>query len=748
MRNRYECLLAGTMLALIVAAPLPAAADPRVQSVGPLPPSLNGQRPVRRHEIVLPPPSQDDAAPARQDADDQTPPPRAQSQRPQQQRVQDQRVQDQRAPEQRVQEQRAQEQRPQRAPEQRAQEQAPAPAPRDADSGFDIKGTLDKMLGASDGQITDKLRGGVKQAHIERATDRQAIESLYAGRNYAPLWIHDGRLTGRAKDAIARLKSAADEGLDASDYPTPDFGGGADALAQADVKLTNSVLDFARNMETGRIAPTRVAVEIDYGTKAPDASDILRKIASASDINATLNSFDPPHEGFRALKRKLAELRNASVGEPNDRIADGQPIKPGAKDPRVPQLRGRLKTNLPGDSRTVVREHGRQVVKLVKADELVYDKALYLAVRNVQANADIKPTGVIDSKTIAAINGPKPGQQVDTVLANMERWRWLPRDLGSTYVMVNVPDYTLKVVSDHHPVWRTKIVAGKPQTPTPLTSATMDTVIVNPSWYVPQSIIQNELLPQYASDPKIFDRLGLEVKKGPDGNINVVQPPGAANALGRIKFNFPNKFQVYLHDTPEKNLFKYDRRAFSHGCMRVEDPTMFGQVMLHLAMAGPTPELAADLRAVRQGREDLQAAASAAGASDLPDRVRRRRGQAANSRRPLRHGCAHSRHPARRRAQDRRRAAAAGPQARRRHGQEQSGNPAPGRTPRSPESPAFLRAALPLGGRQRSRVPRWPGAFAPAIGVFGPGNPARAPPPAIFGHVLRVPRRRTGGIPR
>jgi murein L,D-transpeptidase YcbB/YkuD len=138
-------------------------------------------------------------------------------------------------------------------------------------------------------------------------------------------------------------------------------------------------------------------------------------------------------------------------------------------------------------------------------------------------------------------------------------------------------------------VWRTKIVSGKPQTPTPLLTAAMDNIVVNPSWYVPQSIIQNELLPHYESDPHIFERLGLEVKRGPDGNINVVQPPGAANALGRIKFAFPNKFQVYLHDTPEKKLFSYDRRAFSHGCMRVEDPTKFGEVMLHLAMAGPTP---------------------------------------------------------------------------------------------------------------------------------------------------------------
>jgi murein L,D-transpeptidase YcbB/YkuD len=118
----------------------------------------------------------------------------------------------------------------------------------------------------------------------------------------------------------------------------------------------------------------------------------------------------------------------------------------------------------------------------------------------------------------------------------------------------------------------------------------MREIIINPSWYVPQSIIQNELLPAYASDPQIFQRMGLEVRRGSDGLINVVQPPGAANALGHIKFAFPNKFQVYLHDTPEKRLFNYDRRAFSHGCMRVQDPTKFGEVMLSLTMNGATPD--------------------------------------------------------------------------------------------------------------------------------------------------------------
>ncbi len=522
-KESFDRLLAGTVLALIVATPtLSIAAPDRLESAVPLPPSLNGQ-PLRHHDAQAVPPQSD------------TP-----------------------------------------APEPRAQ--APA-ATRDSDN-VDIIASLDKQLAAGDAQITDRLReivtGKQIERRIEHAPERKAIETFYASRTNAPLWIHDRALTPQAKSAIVRLKNAAADGLETPDYPVPEFTSlnSAEALAEADIKLTNSVLTFARHLAVGRIAPTRVSAEVDYGNHTPEPADILRKIADARDIDAALDSFNPPQDGFSALKSKLAELRNnAPRAEADNRIPDGSVIKPGEKDPRVPSLRERLNVN-------------------GNATDLVYDRALFNAVKNVQARADIKPTGLIDGKTLAAINGPKlvpPAQQIERVTANMERWRWLPRDLGKTYVMINIPDFTLKVVHDNGLVWHTKIVAGKPQTPTPLLSASMDTVLVNPSWYVPQSIIQNELLPHYASDPQIFDRMGLEVKRGPDGHINVVQPPGAANALGRIKFNFPNKFQVYLHDTPEKRLFASEKRAFSHGCMRVEDPTKFGEVMLHLAMNGPTP---------------------------------------------------------------------------------------------------------------------------------------------------------------
>ena len=383
-----------------------------------------------------------------------------------------------------------------------------------------------------DAQIADQLRAIISSGQLERRIDRgperKAVEAFYAARNYAPLWLSEGQINARAKSVIAHLKNAAADGLDPAEYPVPDFSTAADAGAAADtdIKLTNSVLTYARHLAVGRVAPTRVLAEVDYGNHTPDPADILRKVAEGGDAGTALESYNPPHDGFRVLKAKLAELR-AHAAQAGNVVLNQPAIGSRARNSRAP-------------------------------------------------------------KALAAVS-EKPGYDIDRVLANMERWRWLPRDLGKTYVMVNIPDFTLKVVHDHQEQWHTKIVAGKPQTPTPLLTASMDTILVNPSWHVPQSIIQNELLPRYGRDPNIFTRMGLKVKRRPDGTLAVTQPPGAANALGRIKFNFPNRFQVYLHDTPQKQLFAADKRAFSHGCMRVEDPTKFGEVMLHLAMNGPAP---------------------------------------------------------------------------------------------------------------------------------------------------------------
>jgi len=223
-------------------------------------------------------------------------------------------------------------------------------------------------------------------------------------------------------------------------------------------------------------------------------------------------------------------------------------------------------------------------------DDNRYDAKVAEAVQRFQAGADLKPTGVLDERTVNAMNSPRRDRQIDTVTVNMERWRWLPRDLGAqslgdAYVILNIPDFTLKVMQHGSQVWTTRVVAGKPGIhATPLLSETMKFITVNPTWNVPPSIIYNEYLPALQQDPTVLERMGLRLERGRDGSIHISQPPGEANALGRIRFNFPNKFLVYQHDTPDKYLFAKDERAFSHGCMRVQYPDQYASVLLNIAL--------------------------------------------------------------------------------------------------------------------------------------------------------------------
>jgi murein L,D-transpeptidase YcbB/YkuD len=169
----------------------------------------------------------------------------------------------------------------------------------------------------------------------------------------------------------------------------------------------------------------------------------------------------------------------------------------------------------------------------------------------------------------------------------MERWRWVPRDLGKAHVVLNIPDYTLQVYNHGAAIWKTRVVVGKPGThATPLLSETMKYITVNPTWNVPPSIVYNEYLPALQQDPTVLKRMGLNLTQNKDGSVHISQPPGEANALGRVRFNFPNKFLVYQHDTPDKNLFAHPKRAYSHGCMRVQDPNKYAEVMTGLGMPG------------------------------------------------------------------------------------------------------------------------------------------------------------------
>jgi murein L,D-transpeptidase YcbB/YkuD len=309
-----------------------------------------------------------------------------------------------------------------------------------------------------------------------------------------------------------------------------------------------------------------VSGDILYAPEAPDTAQVLAGLIEAKDVSRSLAGYSPPHEGYKALKAKLAEARGQAPEPDVVRVPDGPTLRPGTRDPRVPVLRKRLGLDAdPADTR--------------------YDEALVDAVQKFQKQAGLNPDGLVGAGTLRALNGgPKRGNSVDTIIANMERWRWMPRELGAAYSMLNIPDFTLKVVRGGNVVWRTKVVVGKPGTPTPILSETMKFITVNPTWNVPPSIVANEYLPALAQDSTVLERMGIKVSENPDGTVRMYMPPGDRNALGRLRFNFPNKFLVYQHDTSDKHLFKQERRAYSHGCMRVEDPVKYAEVMLSIAL--------------------------------------------------------------------------------------------------------------------------------------------------------------------
>lgn len=469
---------------------------------------------------------------------------------------------------------------------------AATPAAAPATSAEPVKAASN--VPAADQPVADRLKDIIvakTSRHFDRKNERAAVEKFYGARDFAPVWTQAGSLTAAAKGVIARLKDAASDGLNPADYPVPDFAAATtpDALADAELKLTASMFDYARQAQSGRMHWSQVSADILYPEHPVDPNEVLAKVTTAADASAALDSYNPPQKLYKELKAKLAQLRGQGDG-PVIEITDGPALKytpaKGKKqaevvveDPRVPQLRAKL-----GITENANDDH--------------YDATVAEAVRKFQDGAEIKATGILDDKTVKALNSPKRDKQIDTVLVNMERWRWLPRDLGApslgdAYVILNIPDYTLKVMQRGQQVWTTRVVTGKPgQHATPLLTETMKYITVNPTWNVPPSIVYGEYLPALQQDPTVLQRMGLKLEQNRDGSVHISQPPGEANALGRIRFNFPNKFLVYQHDTPDKNLFAREDRAFSHGCMRVQYPDQYASVLLNIAMPGEkyTPE--------------------------------------------------------------------------------------------------------------------------------------------------------------
>ena len=451
------------------------------------------------------------------------------------------------------------------------------------------------------------IQGQLSPKSSARKAEQGALVEYYSVPDQRLLWVDENGLTGRAEVIMAEIGKADEYGLRASDYALPKADGfkAADAkatdwLADAEIKISYAVLDYANDARGGRIDPQRLSENLDPSLALPNPSEVIDSIAIRSDPAAYLRSFQPDQPQFEALRQKLIEIRGggkpAEVAKPGVvTIPDGPVLKLGVEDEQVALLRKRL-----------------DVQSQAGANEKIFDRDVLEAVKRFQSEHGAVPDGLVGAGTRRMLNNqqepqPQAGGQakIEALLINMERWRWLPHDLGPYYVTVNIPEFMLRVVEDGKTIHSTRVVTGKPDKQTPIFSDEMEEIVFNPYWNVPNSIKIQEIAPYLQQgggffgggwDTSVLARHNLRIRGAsgreidPDTidwgrvdirNYELYQPPGPDNVLGTVKFVFPNKHDVYMHDTTQKNLFAQAVRAESHGCMRVQNPQALALLLLH-----------------------------------------------------------------------------------------------------------------------------------------------------------------------
>jgi murein L,D-transpeptidase YcbB/YkuD len=413
---------------------------------------------------------------------------------------------------------------------------------------------------------------------------RLAIRSFYAARGFAPVWLDAHGLNPLGQAALRRLERADEDALDLAAFALPrDLPADAtpERLAEAEATLSAAVVAYAMQASGARIVPTRISSLITARPTVADPAAALAAVAAAADPEAALEGYNPQHKGYRDLRDQLSRARAAlpppaptpAAAPTPTRIPDGPSLGLGMHDPRVPLVRARL--GVPDDGSA--------------AD--VYDLPVAAAVQAFQRANGLPPNGALTPGTAAALSGgeaapaPAPTAVVSStrraamIVANMEMWRWEPRDMGAERIEINIPDFTLRMMEGDDLVHQARVIVGKPDTPTPVFSNAMKYILVNPIWRVPDSIVRKELAPHLAEDPDYLTRRGYQVAEI-GGHMFVSQPPGEGNALGHILFMFPNEHAVYLHDTPLRGLFGMARRAFSHGCVRLDQPMRLAELVM------------------------------------------------------------------------------------------------------------------------------------------------------------------------
>jgi murein L,D-transpeptidase YcbB/YkuD len=474
-----------------------------------------------------------------------------------------------------------------------------------ASSTAEVRSELQRLI--AEGRAPDLRRPNF-------SADRSSVSRFYRADDFLPAWLHLSTPTfptptPQALALIRMFGDAAAEGLDPEDYDAGRWssrlerfrvaGTTASDVARVDLALSVSALRFVSDLHFGRVNPKVFHFGFDVDRDREDLGGWVRsRLVSGSnapsEVPVKLSSIEPPFQGYLRAKEALAAYRKmASEGESEPLPFTSKAVKPGDSYPALARLATLLRRlrDLPDGS---------------PASD--YTGALVEAVKHFQARHGLDADGVMGGATLRALNVPL-SQRIRQIELTLERWRWLPHAFVRPAIVVNIPEFGLRALddSDHAPL-QMKVVVGKAYGHrTPVFSAEMTYLIFRPYWDVPESIARNELLPKAAHDPDFFSRNHYEIVPAGSGDSRVRQAPWPDNALGPVKFLFPNEHNVYLHGTPEVELFSRSRRDFSHGCIRVEKPDELAAWVLR-NKPGWTPERIRDaMNGARPLRVDLDA---------------------------------------------------------------------------------------------------------------------------------------------
>jgi murein L,D-transpeptidase YcbB/YkuD len=417
---------------------------------------------------------------------------------------------------------------------------------------------------------------------------------FYERRQFVPAWIEGTNPRPQMEEFVRALNAAASEGLDPQLYSVGMLdqrrqeaskgfltkkGFQAGEAGALDVLLTYLYMKYASDLADGLSDLAHADPAWQIKPEKFDPAAHLEQALEASRIEESLADLTPENPQYRALRKMLSDYRSIASNGGWPSLPAGLKLKPGQTSPHVGLLAKRLA--ITGDYRgPTLHGPGR------------YDGQLVEAVQQFQRRHGLADEGAIGPAVVAAMNVPAQ-QRISQIELNLERWRWLPRELGDRYILVNIPEYRLEVWEGNRVPLTMKVVVGKKDTPTPIFNDEMTYLVFSPYWNVPPDIAKGETLPEVLNDPGFLDRMNMEVL---DASGNAVDPltidmedpakyrfrqrPGADNALGLVKFMFPNQHNVYLHDTPSDSLFARATRSFSHGCVRVEQPLAFAQYVL------------------------------------------------------------------------------------------------------------------------------------------------------------------------